>query len=162
VILCMSIYLRSWDLRLNLGRTHLCSLFLVCGSNPDGRMLLLRRKLPLNRWPSLEIHILGTKRRAQDRPTCSIFEQQVPWTEPQLSHNSPLGQAELVAQEFFEIPASDYTICYVITPPPLKTRQTSFCVCKKLEISVTIYAPSKGSIYNELFPVLQAFRAGIN
>ncbi len=41
-------------------------------------LLLVRRKLPLSHWFSQEIHVTGTKKRAQVRPTCSIFEQQEP------------------------------------------------------------------------------------
>ncbi len=36
----------------------------------DGWLLLVRRKLPLTHWFSLEIHVIGTERRAQVRPTC--------------------------------------------------------------------------------------------
>ncbi len=32
-------------------------------------------KLPLTHWPSLEIHVTETDRRAQVRPICSILEQ---------------------------------------------------------------------------------------
>jgi hypothetical protein len=37
---------------------------------------------------TIEIHVIGTERRAQARPTCSIFEQWEPWTEPQVNHRS--------------------------------------------------------------------------
>jgi hypothetical protein len=39
--------------------------------------------LSLGRAPPC-IHIIGTVRRAQVRPSSSIFEQDEPWTEPQL------------------------------------------------------------------------------
>jgi hypothetical protein len=53
---------RRAQVRLTLGCTSLCSLMLVCLSqihNTDEWMLLVRRKLPLNRWPSPEIHTIG-------------------------------------------------------------------------------------------------------
>jgi hypothetical protein len=40
-------------------------------------------KLPIIRWPSLQIHIIEKEKRAQVRPTCLIFEQVEPWKEPQ-------------------------------------------------------------------------------
>jgi hypothetical protein len=63
----------------------LFTLILVCvpqhrWQNAIGQKL----KLPLIRWPSLKIHIIGTEKRTQVRQTCSIFEQYEPWTEPQL------------------------------------------------------------------------------
>ncbi len=80
----------SCHLRLTLGRAPLCRLILVCVSqfihNTDCWMLLERRKLPLNRWPSRDKHIIRIKKRALVRQTCSILEQFEPWTESQLNH----------------------------------------------------------------------------
>jgi hypothetical protein len=65
------------------------------------QMLLVRRKLLLNliRWPSHEIHIIGTERRAQVRPTCSIQYLS------NMSHGQNLGSTsggpEFVALLFF-------------------------------------------------------------
>ncbi len=47
---------------------------LITGSTDDC-LLLVRRKLPLSHWPSLEIHAIGTERRAQVRPNSSTLEQ---------------------------------------------------------------------------------------
>jgi hypothetical protein len=69
-------------------------------------MLLVRRKLLLVRWPSLEIHILviGTERKAQVRPTCSIQNLN------NMSHGQNLGSTsggpEFVVLLFFEISSS--------------------------------------------------------
>ncbi len=38
--------------------------------NTDHWLLLVRRKLPLAQWFSLEMHVIGTERRAQVIPTC--------------------------------------------------------------------------------------------
>jgi hypothetical protein len=58
-----------------------CPLYSVSFSsvyhNTDGLLLLVRRKLPLTHRFSLKIHVIGTERRAQVRPTCSIFKQLV-------------------------------------------------------------------------------------
>jgi hypothetical protein len=45
--------------------------------------------LPLVHWPSLEIPIIETERRAGVRPTCSIFGQKEQWIEL----SSTAGQA---------------------------------------------------------------------
>ncbi len=71
--------LRSCHLRLTLGRAPLYSLILVCVSqhrwmNAIGQKI----NLPRIRWLSLDIHIMGTERRAQVRPICSIFERLEP------------------------------------------------------------------------------------
>jgi hypothetical protein len=49
-------------------------------------------KNPLALIP-LCIHIIGTERRAQVSPTCSIFEKWEPWTEPELnpSQGAPIA-----------------------------------------------------------------------
>jgi hypothetical protein len=57
-----------------------------------------QKKLPLTHWFSLEMHAyIGAERRAQVRPTCSIFEQQEPGTEPQV-----IPKAKPNAQYFFK------------------------------------------------------------
>ncbi len=53
--------------------------------NTYGSILLVNRKLPLIRWPSLEMHIIGTERRAQGWPTCWRFDMD---TKPQLNLRS--------------------------------------------------------------------------
>jgi hypothetical protein len=37
---------------------------------------------------SIKIHVMGIERRPKARPTCSIFEQKEPRTEPKLSLRS--------------------------------------------------------------------------
>ncbi len=48
-------------------------------------MLLFIRMLPLIRWPSQEIHIMGTERRAQVRPlNCSIWTMERTSAQPKV------------------------------------------------------------------------------
>jgi hypothetical protein len=54
--------LRSCDLRLTFGCPLLCSLFLLCVSQYRWKDAFDRRKLPLNHWPSPELHIMETER----------------------------------------------------------------------------------------------------
>ncbi len=77
--------LRSCDLRHTIGRGPLYVVsFSSVYHNTDCWILLVRRKLTLILWPSQEIIIIGTEKRAKVRPTCSIFEQYEPWTELQV------------------------------------------------------------------------------
>jgi hypothetical protein len=46
---------------------------------------LVRRQLPLTQWFSLEIHVIGTERKAKVKPSCSIFK---PWVEPKVNPRS--------------------------------------------------------------------------
>ncbi len=97
---CVRVFiLRSCDLRLTLGRAPLCSLTF---SSVYRWMLLVRRKPPLVRWPLLfdgnrekssgQAHLFNILRiGAMDRTS---------------------GQAEFVAQSYFEIPVSLGT-CHV-------------------------------------------------
>ncbi len=95
--------LRSCHLRLTLGDAPLCRLiYWSVNHNKDGWVLLVRRKLPLLQWFSVKIYIIETQRRAQDRPTCSIFEQKESWTEPQVLRSTH-GQGEHIALYFFKI-----------------------------------------------------------
>ncbi len=50
-----------------------------------GGIFRVRRKLFFDFLASLEINIIRTEKNAQVRPTCSVFEQYMPWTEPQLN-----------------------------------------------------------------------------
>ncbi len=58
---------------------------------PDGKTA--------NLFYSVKIHIIGTERRTQIRPTCSLFSHGQ-------NFGSTSGEPEFVAQQFFNIPAS--------------------------------------------------------
>jgi hypothetical protein len=63
--------LRSFDLSPGLGlplSNYILNLYY------RSLTLLVIRKLSLTHWFSLEIHVIGTERRAQVRPTWSLFE----------------------------------------------------------------------------------------
>jgi len=72
-------------------------------------MLLVRRKLSVIHWPSLELHIMETERRAWSHPPVKYLNNRslvlVHWTEPQ---RSALGLANLVAQYFLKTWTTDY------------------------------------------------------
>jgi hypothetical protein len=73
--------LRSCHLRLTLGRATLCSLILASVSQHRWLNAIGQKKAPpsfIGHWLSLEIHIIGTERRAEVRPTGLIFEHYEP------------------------------------------------------------------------------------
>jgi hypothetical protein len=59
-----------------------------------------QKKAPLTHWFSLEIYVIGTERRAQVTPTCSMCM----WTIGAMDRTSgqPPGQAEPTMQYFFK------------------------------------------------------------
>ncbi len=80
-------------------------------NNTDDKMLLIIWKFPLIRWPSsLEMHILGIGRRAQVRPTCSIFEQEEPGTEPQLNLRSSWACFVIPVIHIFTLPFTIFIV----------------------------------------------------
>ncbi len=97
------VYLRFFDLSLTFGRSHLYSLILVCVPHHRWLVASIQKKASSQSWaigPSLEEAIKGTGRRAQVSPTCSMFEQREPWTEPQLNLRSSWPCCALILNNF--------------------------------------------------------------
>jgi hypothetical protein len=97
VIMCVhcTCNLRSSHLRVTLGHAPLCSFILLCASQQRWLNAIGQKKAPPHSlaWPLLGIDIIGTEKRAQVRPACSIFE---PRTEPQLNLRSTLVCCEVI------------------------------------------------------------------
>ncbi len=95
----------SCHLRLTLGCAPQCSPILVCVS--QCWMLLVRRKLSLIHWPSLEIHLI---RLTNLFNIWTIYELWIDLSstsgEPEFEHNTSLKIAEIKCQ--FRIPGSSW------------------------------------------------------